>query len=520
MRNRVQGIGFRVKGFSIILSSLFLILSFPNFNLWIFAWIGFLPLFFAVENQRPLGVFLISYLVGILFFLGTISWLIHVTLPGMMLVVLYLAIYFGLFGLVLVFSRRMTDLGLFVFVPSAWVTLEWLRSTLLTGFGWALLGYSQSYNLAAIQIADIVGVYGVSFLIMAVNVALFLTIKNFRQKKYNLVYVGIALLLVYISAAYGILRLNNIFTGERIRVAVIQGNIPQGKKWDFNFRDKILTKYESLTIQAAGERPDLIVWPETSVPGYLETDRELLEKIKSLAKSVNIPILVGAPREDENLKDLYYNSAILFSEEGRIREHYDKIHLVPFGEYVPFKKTLSFVDKFAKTPIGDFSKGRNYTVFKFFVEREAKGKDVSWRLVKKVKFACLICFEDIFPHLTRQFVKNGAVFLINITNDAWFGNSSSPYQHAQSSVFRAVENRVNVVRAANTGYSCFIDQKGRVVDAVEVDGKNLFVDGFKTHEIVLTPTRTFYTAYGDVFAFTCIFITVFYILLVLRRKKV
>ena len=199
-----------------------------------------------------------------------------------------------------------------------------------------------------------------------------------------------------------------------------------------------------------------------------------------------------------------HNSALLFSGDGRVVDKYDKIHLVPFGEYVPFKKVLSFVEKFARSPIGDFSAGKKCTVFKFFVERRSGDDSQAWKLLKKVKFSCLICFEDIFPGLTRQFVKNGAVFLVNITNDAWFGRSSAPYQHAQCSVFRAVENRVNVIRAANTGLSCFIDQKGRIADKVESGGKDLFIDGYRVRDITLTQTRTFYTAYGDVFVYVCI----------------
>jgi len=264
----------------------------------------------------------------------------------------------------------------------------------------------------------------------------------------------------------------------------------------------------SLTEQASAQQPDLIVWPETSVPGCLESETDLMDRVKSLAKIVRTPILVGAPNEDRSLKDVYYNSAALFADDGRMLDRYDKMHLVPFGEYVPLANVLSFVKAFTSSPIGNFAPGRTHTVFKFFIERHGRGTNDSWRLLKKVKFSVLICFEDIFPNLTRQFVKRDATFLVNITNDAWFGRTDAAYQHAQSSIFRAVENRVNVVRAANTGLSCFIDQKGQVVDAVESNGQNLFVDGFKVHEITLTHTKTFYTAYGDIFAYLCALFTV------------
>jgi len=487
---------------------LLLILSFPKFNFWPLAWIGFIPLFFVVHGERPIKAFLISYLAGILFFLGTIYWLIHVTLPGMIAVVLYLALYFGIFGLILSYGSRFTNYKLLLLTPAAWVTLELVRSYLFSGFGWVLLAHSQSYNLPIIQISDITGAYGVSFLIVMLNTAIYLGIKNFKNKELAIRIFSIAVFLVFLSLSYGIYRLNNIFTGDRIKIAVVQGNIPQAKKWNANFREEIMSKYEGLTKTVAAERVDLIVWPETSVPGYLDTEKDLVDRVKSLAAGAHTPILIGAPREDRAIKDVYYNSAILFAEDGRIIDCYDKVHLVPFGEYLPFRQIFSFVQNFAPSPIGDFTTGKNFTVFKFFIERNARDNNLNWHLLKKAKFSTLICFEDIFPELTRKFVKDGALFMINITNDAWFGNTSAAYQHAQNSVFRAVENRVNFIRAANTGLSCFIDQKGRIVGAVEQNKRNLFVDGFKTHELVLTRTKTFYAVYGDLFAYLCVFFTI------------
>lgn len=495
-----------------LLSGLLLILSFPNFNLWFLAWFALVPLFFAIENQGPFKAFLIAYLTGVLFFLGTIYWLIHVTLPGMVFSVLYLALYFGIFGLVLTPSPKPQAPSLFL-APAAWTALEWLRSNGTFGFGWVLLGHSQSQNLPIIQISDYTGAYGVSFLIIAVNSAIFLTIRNFNKRKASALPVLLVGFLVFISLAYGYLRLNNIFTGERLKVSVVQGNIPQEVKWNDAFREEIINRYEALTRKAAENKPDLIIWPETSVPGFLESEKDLFERVKGLVISIDTPLLVGTVREKKGSNGVnYYNSAILFSNDGRILDIYDKVHLVPFGEYIPFKKALSFVEKFAPVPIGDCSAGRVYKVFSFFIERGVKDKDVNWKLLKKVKFSSLICFEDIFPGLTREFVKNGAGFLVNITNDAWYKKSSAPYQHAQNSVFRAVENRTNIIRAANTGASCYIDQKGRIAGLIETKKDGIFVAGFKSHEIVLSRIRTFYTTYGDVFAYLCIIYIVFCII--------
>ena len=507
VRSRISYLVYRIS--FVIISALFLILSFPNYNLEFLAWVAFVPLFFALEGLNARQSFLLAYLWGVLFFLGTIYWLIHVTLPGMIGVVLYLAVYFGLYGLLINMSARgsgsgVRGLGLLFFAPAAWVTLEWLRGNLFTGFPWALLAYSQSFNLPVIQIADIFGAYGISFLVVMVNVALFLGMKNLIQKKSDAMPLVITLICFICALAYGYYRLNNLFTGEMVKVAVVQGNIPQDKKWDAHFRQEIMARYERLTIMAAEERPDIIIWPETSVPGFLTSERDLLERIGTLTQKVHIPLVVGAPHEDGKKKEVYYNSAFLISDDGQIQNRYDKMHLVPFGEYIPQKKIFSFVEKYAPLPIGDFSHGTEFTVFKLPIERRLRTDTQRWHLVKNVLFSSLICFEDIFPELSRNFVKNGATILVNITNDAWFKRSSAPYQHAQASVFRAVENRVNVIRAANTGFSCFIDQKGRVVKSLVGEGGSIFVEGVTSCDVTVARTRTFYGTFGDMFAYLCI----------------
>jgi len=507
----------------VIISSILLILSYPDFNFKFLAWVAFIPLFFAIDNCPSGMAFKLSYCAGLLFFLGTIYWLWHVTLLGVSLLILYIALYFAFFGLLAnrIFTIKNRNAGyetLFI-LPAAWVALELIRSYLFTGFGWVLLGHSQAFNLRAIQIADITGAYGVSFIVMMVNVALFILIRSIRKKEIDFTPLAIAIFITFLVITYGQYRLNNIFTGERMRVAIVQGNVSQDKKWDPSFKEEILKRYESLTKAVSSEKCDLIIWPETSVPAVLPAEKTVLERIKSLVLSVKTPLLIGNIREDEELRYVYYNSATLFLDDGRIQATYDKVHLVPFGEYIPMKFLLSFVEKIAPAPIGDVMKGREYTVFSFFVERVTKAKDASWKFMKKVKFSALVCFEDIFPSISRRFVQDGALFLVNITNDAWYKKTSAAYQHAQNSVFRAVENRVNVVRATNTGYSCFIDQKGAILADVSDDsGERLFISGFKSFDIVLTKTNTFYTQYGDIFAYLCLIASILYFA-VFRRKE-
>ena len=513
-----------------VMSAVLLILSFPGFNFWIFAWAAFIPLFFAIEGLKPLKAFFICYLTGFLFFLGTIYWLIHVTLPGMIVVVAYLALYFGFFGLIInnylrttndpeplttfgfgARERRTANHSLLFTIPAAWVALEWVRTHALTGFGWNLLGYSQSFNLPAIQIADMSGAYGVSFIIMMFNAAIYMFIRHFKVYKEAYVPMAVTVITLAVIFGYGIFRLNNAFTGERLKVAIVQGSIPQYEKWDSRFTDMILSRYEGLTKKAALEKPDLVIWPETSIPGFVENEENLSSYVKDIVAGINTPLFAGAPRYEEIKGGAsYYNSAFLFLKDGSAGGHYDKMHLVPFGEYVPFKNLFFFVHKFAPRPIGDFTAGKDFKVFQFLLQRTSKDQNYSWKLIKKVGFSCLICFEDVFPDLARQFAGRNTDFLVNITNDGWFGKSSAAYQHAQASIFRAVENRTNVLRAANTGLSCFIDQKGRLTASVTEDGKDLFVPGFKVHEIILSRTRTVYTVYGDVFAYACILFTAWY----------
>lgn len=461
-----------------IFSSALLALSFPTANLWILAWLGFVPLFFAIRNTSKKRAFLVSYLTGVLFWLGTIFWLHHVSWPGFIGLVLYLSLYFGIFGICFNLFSKSSRLSTFniLLVPAVWTSFEFLRSTGPTGFGWALLGYSQYLNIPLIQIADVTGVWGVSFLVMMVNVAVYAVMT--KQSRITGTAV-LTFLLVLFSLSYGFYKLYLLPTPGQVplRISIVQGNIPQEQKWDEEFKDLILARYEILTEKAAREEPDLIIWPETALPGLMSDNPVLLIRISALAKHIKTPLLIGAVTTDStSYTRNYYNSALLVSEKGRIVKQYDKRNLVPFGEYIPFERYIPFFRYVIDKPIGDYTPGDAYTIF------ELKNPRLRRRVTR---FGVLICFEDTFPRLVRQFVNDGADFMINCTNDAWFMRSSAPYQHAQASVFRAVENRVPVVRAANTGLSCFIDKYGRIYDKVMVDDRDIFVVGYKTSNIAL-----------------------------------
>ena len=489
-----------------ILSGILLSLPFFDGRLWIFAWFGFAPLFFALRGKSKGRAFLLSYFTGVIFWAGTIYWLIHVTLLGQVLLILFLSLYFGFFGLFVFASRQAPGAIRLFFIPSLWVFLEYLRAHLFSGFGWALLGYSQYLNLPIIQIADIFGAYGVSFLIIMVNLALWelivvLGIKyqvSGIRRNFSFLVPFFCLLFSLAYGFYKLYRTPNHEPRTALEISVIQGNIPQELKWDKGSQALILDRYAQLSQKAALEKPDLIIWPEAASPGFIGVaeDDWLSEHIFAVAKETGIPLLLGSVvRENKN----YFNSALLIDRQGRIAGRYDKLHLVPFGEYVPLKELFPFLETIV--PVGDFTSGDSYTLFSLSpsalppLSGPAGACPVrNYSAIRKekevsdgagVKFGVLICFEDTIPELSRNFVKKGADFLVNITNDGWFKETKAPYQHLAGSVFRAVENRVPLVRAANTGVSCFIDSRGRIKAKVAENGKDIFVSGTKTETIFL-----------------------------------
>jgi len=524
-----------------IISAIPLSLSFSTYNLSFLAWVGLVPLFFSIHGKDFRQTFLASYLYGLTFFLFSMYWLIHVTILGWIILSLYQALYFAIFGIILnrlFFSvnhtpatnptkvngptshvPHSTPYVTYLIVPCLWSILEYLRSHIMGGLGWNLLGYSQYKNIPIIQIADITGAYGVSFLIVLVNLTVFLGIKMAikRQKAHKpLFQTFIVVLIVVTVLCYGHKRIKDLSSstgdvGRKLKVSVVQGNIPQLQKWDRYYTEVILHRYERLTYEAAKDDPDLIIWPETAIPGYPNINEVLSMRIQTLTRNTHTYLLAGAPTAREYDRDLpgYYNTALLFSKEGRLLQQYKKLHLVAFGEFIPFESHIPWLRKFLPLT-GAFISGNEYTLFKLSTLNPQLSTN----------FGVLICFEDIFSDMVRRFVKDGADFMVNMTNDAWFGRSSAAYQHAANSVFRAIENRRPFVRSANTGLSCFIDRLGVIYAKVSYIGRDLNIDGNKTDMIALgaDPVLTFYTRFGDIFILGCSLILGVFLIDYLRRR--
>jgi len=347
------------------------------------------------------------------------------------------------------------------------------------------LGHSQYKVLPLIQISDLTGVAGVSFLVVMVNVALKQIFTQGLKKSKPI--LGITLVIVVMVLIYGFVKMElfrRTLNPRQIKVAIIQGNVEQAMKWQEDQWPEIMQRYIALTEEAATVHPELIIWPETSFPGILWRDTDTLKDVRHLIGRLKTPILFGSVVVGEGE---YYNSAIFLNQHGDFEKQYNKVHLVPFGEYIPLRSIFPFLGDII--PIADFTPGKEYTVFS---------------LEKGLRFSTLICFEDTIADLTRHFVREGAQLLINMTNDAWFYDTKAPFMHLQAAVFRTVENRRSLIRAANTGVSCVIDPLGRIKSYVKNENdKMTFIAGYTVGTVVLNSEKTFYTKLGDFFTYLC-----------------
>jgi len=382
-----------------LLSAVFLALAFPKSDMWFLAWVGLIPLMIVFDGKSPRQAFCAGWLCGIFFFTLTFYWLFyltnwfsHIVILGVALLIAYLALYFGLFGLGYSYFQNRNSVTKLFLLSSLWVVLEYIRANLFSGFDWASLGQSQYKVLPIIQIADITGMFGVSFLLVVANLFLkefFFSDKTKSKLIGSVVVTGI---LIMVVMGYGFFRLNQNDELPSKSVVIIQGNIPQELKWDDSAWAMIMQRYKALTRHAVKENPDLVIWPETSFPGFLWDDQEIWNELEEFVKELGIPLLVGAVLKEG--KD-YYNAAVLLSGQGEVQQIYRKVHLVPFGEYLPWRNAIPFLSDIV--PIDDFSKGKEHTVFSF--PSQTNGKH---------RFSVLICFEDTVAKLSRRSVQRGA----------------------------------------------------------------------------------------------------------------
>ena len=494
-------------------SGILLTLSFPKFDLEFLAWFAFVPLFYAADGKGALQGLILGLVMGFVSFLGTLYWIIvavhtygNIPLVPSALILLLLIGYLSLFPATFVFFHRLLQsrfgFQAIVLLPFLWVALEYLRSFFLTGFPWAMLGHTQYLNLPFIQMADVTGVYGLSFAVLWINVTIYLILRQGTKRAFPYREALVSAMIVVGLLVYGYIRMakinHQISQQPSLKVGLAQGNIDQSIKWDESFQRQTLRIYENLSLKLGDEKPDLIIWPETATPFFFQDAREYQPWVLDIPKKTHAFLLFGTPTyKIENRKVRHYNSAYLVSPDGDVVGKYDKIHLVPFGEYVPLTRLLFFVESLGEG-IGNFRSGAEFFNFS----------------LPQGKFGVVICFEIIFPDLCRQFTKRGANLLVTMTNDAWFGRTSAPYQHFSQAVFRAVENRVFIARAANTGISGLIDPKGKILKRGEI-----FKEEAIHGTLHLMRERTFYTEYGDVFAWICSAVSTFLVGYALFRDR-
>ncbi len=476
-------------------------LAFPTTDWSLFGWVCLIPTLLCALVRPPRDALADGWLAGTVFFVVLLRWLDYTFLhysaipwPVSWLPILALAAYCGLYvGLtawaVAWLKARVGPGWALGLAPAIWVAGEWVRGHLMGGFPWGLLGYSQHAALTVIQVAELGGVYAVSLLMVAVNAALAAVVALGLRRA--LPGIAVASLLLLTSLGFGWWVLAHEYGPatdrgvRRVEVAVVQPSIEQSIKWDPARHAETMAIYERLTREAArperGPRPAAVIWPETAATIFLRGDPELLGRLTRLSGDLETPLLIGSIDRQPGPRGQFLNSAFFLTGQG-IRAKYDKIHLVPFGEYVPLSGLIGFVRSWAEF-ISDFGAGETRTVFP----------------LPGAPFGTVICYEVIFPELFRGFVEGGAEFMANITNDAWFGETNGPWQHLGMLPLRAVEHRVAIARAANTGVSAFVAPTGRVTRWLP-----LFERGVLRGPMELRSRTTLYTRWGDWLAHVCL----------------
>ncbi len=487
-------------------------------------WVALAPLCWALWMlPRPasfqewsLKAFLLGWLTGTVSFLISLFWITTVTSAGWVALSLVVGAYHGLWslcaGLVLrpigeagdktkAWLGSLQNLLVALLAAAAWVGVEWLRGTLFTGFGWNQLGISLRYNIPLIQIAGFTGTAGLTFLCVLGAAVSAITVERLRREiatgkpRPHFDFFAVVFLIVLVFS-HGVRQLGKP-SGETIplRIAGVQGNIPVYDYWNPKCETKIMEEYVRLSRLALSGDPDLLVWPEAATPRPLLLDEIIFDQVKGLASKASADFLIGSVHYEQNPHG-DYNSAILLTGHASSAQIYNKVHLVPFGEYVPFRHSF---------PILAWIEG-NRVPYDF---DPGKGPVLLELSTKPVKLAPLICFEDTLGDLTRRSAALGAQLLIVLTNDGWFEHSVATRQHLANAQLRTVEGGLPMVRVADTGISCVIDRFGRIKETLHAPDGNTFIQGILQAEVTvpLHPLPTFYARHGDLFAKSCLLLS-------------
>jgi len=474
----------------------------------VFLFISFVPYLFVLERKKTLlEINKASYLMFFTLSLITIYWVgswqskadPFLMIGGGVLIFFYPVVLLINSTLFYLSQRIFTKEKSFWLFPIIWVTGEYLLTLTDLKFPWLTLGHGLAKFTTFIQIADIVGAFGLSLIVLYLNVLLYFTIKKFySDKRVSFKYAFLFLILFSVVLVYGLIKRNEINTDKKyVRVGVVQPNLDPWDKWELGGLDAILKNYLELSEKCTKQGAKLIIWPETALPVYLMsgTYSDIVDSIYSFLQRNNVYLLTGMPdyiihyenppsdakiSKAGNFHYSTYNSILLLSPDSYEVQRYGKIHLVPLGEKVPFVDALPFLADWFKWGVGlsGWNVGKDTTIFKFKSDNDT------------IKVAGLVCYESVFPDFVTHFSKKGAEFITVVTNDSWYGNSSGPYQHKEFAALRAVENRKAVVRCANGGISCLINKYGITEFETQMFTRVSFVV-----DVPLNNEKTFYTKF-------------------------
>ena len=473
----------KTRPYLVIFSALISVFCFPPFKFGPIIFITLVPLFLAIEGLSPSKAFKYGFIWGFIFYLGYIYYIAWVTFPGMLAAVLIMSLIpataFWVYVRILPRSPGMA----LVFLPSYFVAWNWLFTMSEFNYPWMDIGYALGYYVPFIQAAEIGGVYLISLVILVVNTCLYVSIseKFHLGPQYRASLRIFSVILISALFLYGYWRLGDAsqqHEKEGLSVGLIQGNMTRDVKWKPEYLQENFERYFDLSRKAANAGADLIIWPETATPTYLVQYRTHFNRFKNFADSLGVPILTGTPFYEPvgPGEYIYFNSAILAEPGKEGYEIYKKIHLVPMSEKIPLSGRFKVL-KEIRLGQADWSSGSERTIFD----------------LDGYKFATVICIESVYPGYCREFAQRDAEFLVVITNDMWFGRTSLLEQHAMMSVFRAVENRIPVVRAANTGISMSIDKWGRIVEKSDI-----FTIEYLVSRIYPEESNSVYGRIGDI----------------------
>jgi|CXWL01.1.fsa_nt_gi apolipoprotein N-acyltransferase len=493
--------------FLALVSGALLALSFPRYGHPAFGWIALVPLLLAVSGwnghtdrlrgRPPLRAFSLGLLTGLVYFIGTVYWtgtviatFGEVPTPIAMFAMLLLAAYLALYPAVtaLVVARLVSTMGAraLLLAPAAWVSTEYLRGWLFGGFPWVPLGNSQVTVLPVAQLASLLGVYGLSLLVAFVNAGVAYALVSTGRSRMR-TSASVALVLVVVGG-WGALRVREgalLRDGEPVRVGLVQGNIDQADKWKPSEARRIFTTYLAMTRDVVARGAQYVIWPESSTPFMFEEDAVGGAGIRDLARELRVPVLFGSDQIERGGVAKMYNAAFQVAPDGQTAAVYRKMHLVPFGEFIPAKGWLYFVSPLVES-LAEFVPGAAMVML------PTRGHLSS----------TAICYEVVYPALIREAVLNGSELLTTITNDAWYGRSSAPYQHFALASMRAIEQGRYLARAANTGISGVVDPYGRVVRA-----SGVFEQIGMVENVRFIRSRTVYSRIGDVAAYLAMLVT-------------